>query len=112
MLMNPDIKALWTTALRSGKYPQGIGRLNSNNRFCCLGVLCELAVEAKVCEKEEYRSAYATYSGHGGLLPKSVEEWAGLTASTPTIDEVTLTYYNDSLKFTFNQIADLIEKHL
>lgn len=31
------------TALRSGKYEQGQGKLRSNhNEFCCLGVLCDL----------------------------------------------------------------------
>lgn len=39
--MNPELKAKWVAALRSGKYNQGTGCLYSNfkNVYCCLGVL-------------------------------------------------------------------------
>lgn len=30
----------WVEALRSGKYPQGVGFLHSEGKYCCLGVLC------------------------------------------------------------------------
>src|SRR6056297_2776684 len=33
----------WIDALRSGKYEQNISALRSNdNKFCCLGVLCDI----------------------------------------------------------------------
>lgn len=42
--MKADLKAKWLEALRSGKYEQGSGVLRDNaDRFCCLGVLCDLA---------------------------------------------------------------------
>lgn len=42
--MNPEIKAKWVEALRSGKYKQTRNALRkSDNRFCCLGVLCDIA---------------------------------------------------------------------
>jgi hypothetical protein len=40
--MNPEVKARWVAALRSGEYKQGKGALRLNNKFCCLGVLCDL----------------------------------------------------------------------
>jgi len=41
--MNAEIKARWVEALRSGKYQQGRAALRSlEERFCCLGVLCDL----------------------------------------------------------------------
>lgn len=45
--MNPEVKTLWLEALRSGRYQQGRGRLRTvdmvgENRYCCLGVLCDL----------------------------------------------------------------------
>ena len=45
MPMDPELKAKWIAALRSGEYKQGKNRLHSNedNSFCCLGVLCEVA---------------------------------------------------------------------
>lgn len=30
-------------ALRSGKYKQGTGRLRQDDRYCCLGVACDIA---------------------------------------------------------------------
>ena len=47
--MNSEVKGQWTTALRSGEYEQGNGVLRTiDNTYCCLGVLCELAVKANV----------------------------------------------------------------
>jgi hypothetical protein len=41
--MDEEIKGRWVTALRSGKYRQGQGRLRRENEtFCCLGVLCDI----------------------------------------------------------------------
>ena len=36
------MKKQWIEALTSGKYLQGEGKLKENNRFCCLGVLCDI----------------------------------------------------------------------
>ena len=42
--MNPEIRARWVAALRSGAYEQGTSRLrDASDRRCCLGVLCDLA---------------------------------------------------------------------
>lgn len=41
-MMDPEIKAKWLTALRSGKYQQGQNFLQRDDKFCCLGVLCEV----------------------------------------------------------------------
>lgn len=40
--MNQKIKKKWIEALRSGKYKQGKTLLRSANKFCCLGVLCDI----------------------------------------------------------------------
>lgn len=40
--LDPKLKAEWVAALRSGKYEQGTSFLNRDNKFCCLGVLCDL----------------------------------------------------------------------
>lgn len=41
--MNQELKDRWVTALLSDKYTQGRGRLQTNdNKFCCLGVLCDI----------------------------------------------------------------------
>ena len=41
--MDPKLKRKWLAALRSGKYLQGRNRLRRGNRFCCLGVLADVA---------------------------------------------------------------------
>ena len=39
--MDPEIKANWLAALRSGEYTQAEGQLHDGgNKYCCLGVLC------------------------------------------------------------------------
>jgi hypothetical protein len=41
--MNPEYKAKWVLALRSGEYQQGHSSLRRHDdTFCCLGVLCEV----------------------------------------------------------------------
>jgi hypothetical protein len=40
--LDSDDKARWTTALRSGTYQQGTHYLRSGDRFCCLGVACDV----------------------------------------------------------------------
>jgi hypothetical protein len=43
MAIDAKIKKKWVAALRSGKYPQGIGRLcSSDGSYCCLGVLADI----------------------------------------------------------------------
>lgn len=132
--MNPEIKQRWLTALRSGKYKQGIGRLKTRQdagpvRHCCLGVLCDLAVEAGVVGNtlrlrmingaEELTWRYGE-EGEVNYLPPEVEKWAGLARSTaifaPVIGEegtvpTALSSLNDS-GTTFEEIANLIEEQL
>lgn len=44
----------WLTALRSGEYEQGYGQLYEEEKYCCLGVLCELSgVDKKVMEDNQ-----------------------------------------------------------
>ena len=49
--MNKEVKQQWVAALRSGEYKQGKNALRrqyegEDAEFCCLGVLCDLAVKA------------------------------------------------------------------
>lgn len=121
--MNPDIKNLWLTALRSGDFRQGKRKLrSSNDDYCCLGVLCELAVQNNVIPAPQLspNNDRYVYDGSGGILPDSVKEWAELdsnspmvTASTSGVYNVrnTLAYFNDD-DVPFTEIADIIERNL
>lgn len=124
--MKPEIKARWTQALRSGEYPQTTETLKDDDGYCCLGVLCELAVQDGVIEpsfKVEYTDewAYASTGSDGvkydetSVLPTVVMEWAGLTSSNPHImhDEmcVPISDPNDN-HVPFSEIADIIDQQL
>ena len=114
--MNKVIKQKWIAALRSGEYKQGKGQLhNSKGEFCCLGVLCDLAVKEGVVQKTAGDSDLH-YDGATLTPPPSVQKWAGSDLSCLDIDTVVgieEEYYtelnDDGDSLTFDQIADLIE---
>lgn len=115
--MKPEIKKMWVEALRSGKYAQGKGRLRGNgNNYCCLGVLCDLAVNDGVCKwikTAYYYSIDDKYASNS--LPPVVQSWAGLEESDPRVavgqEVFTLIQLNDSYALGFDKIADMIEKY-
>lgn len=41
-IMNPELKAKWVAALRSGQYKQTCEFLRDSKGYCCLGVLAEI----------------------------------------------------------------------
>lgn len=118
--MNPEVKELWLEALTSGEYTQGTGYLQKDGSFCCLGVLCDLAVKAGVAWSEEKvwngvsATTYWDYNGDNSTttLPDGVAEWARISASGQFSPEFgdTLWELNDNRKLTFEQIAAVIDE--
>lgn len=111
-MLSPEVKAQWTTALRSGKYKQGQGGLKIGSCFCCLGVLCDIN-GVEWTESSENVSDIAKYDGHTDhlYLPVSLRRELGLTHE----EEVILSNMNDGWDGktrTFEQIADHIETNL
>lgn len=112
--MNPVAKELWLAALRSGEREQGKGYLNVSGKFCCLGVLCEVAIESGVgVEKEKDQVGAHYYNGRSSYPPLAVYVWSGLDGYT-TADgpDMSLSAMNDSEDKTFLEIADWIEENL
>jgi hypothetical protein len=123
--MKPRIKKLWIEALRSGEYQQAQGVLrDKDNKFCCLGVLCNIHAQ-KNKAKARTQTDPNFYFGKDDVLPVEVADWAGLKAVNPQIEDYgtyhggyspSLGELNDGLFDgrirTFNEIADIIEKHL
>lgn len=123
--MQPQIKKEWIAALRSGDYKQGTGFLHTydiffkiDNEFCCLGVLCELAVQHGIISKgRNTASGKVLYGSNDTVLPIRVREWANLNSRTPSvpsesnINEVALAELNDN-NSSFDELADLIEEYL
>lgn len=107
--MNDLIKS-WLAALRSGKYKQGASALQRDGRFCCLGVLCDVA------DPTGWRGAYAVtrcvpYTNSSSvdisitMPPPQVSHRAGWSLEF----EYALMGLNDSVGFSFEQIADYAE---
>lgn len=127
--MDSEIKERWVAKLRSGGYTQGTGKLNSDGKYCCLGVLCEIAVEDGIVIKTDavtdtgtgrYISKVDTSDYEVSVLPFAVKNWAGLPDTNPEVEffnadgfpeDMTLAELNDSGK-TFEEIANLIEESL
>jgi hypothetical protein len=126
--MNQDIKQRWIDALRSGQYQQGIGRLrDAQDRFCCLGVLCDLYVkdnaelDSEACWEQGSDGDDFEYCLHdmAGVLPEEVKQWAELDEKNPCVRPpdllgpiTSLAALNDSGRVTFDDIATVIEEQL
>jgi len=125
--MNSDIKTRWLKALRSGDFKQGTAQLKrTDDSYCCLGVLCNIAVSEGVCEEKIIHDDGRTFISFGKgnstsetILPLVVMEWAGIEDSDPAVNIVvdglkyrtTLAELNDAGE-SFDSIADLIETNL
>jgi hypothetical protein len=125
--VNPEIRQQWVSALRSGDYAQGRNALRSgDDKFCCLGVLCDLAEKAGAIPVGGRFDDLGdwTYGPPGdqnrAWLPMKVMDWAGLDSENPVIDGRGLASYNDGgytlhtifKACSFSEIADLIEENL
>jgi len=113
--MNKEVAKLWVDALRSGEYKQGTGKLARRGEFCCLGVLCELAIKNGIdlkVGKYGHWDDIITYNGADISLPDVVKEWAGMNSTSGVYGDQSgehLSDQNDRGK-SFLQIADLIEE--
>jgi hypothetical protein len=144
--MNKRIKRKWLEALRSGKYKQGRSELHRmeegengpEHKYCCLGVLCDLAEQEGVVSRGsvDYRGEHVGgwkapgSSEAWSYPPEAVLRWAGLFSRGEQVrvdlpadkraglglhDEsgkgINLAWLNDRGN-TFEQIADIIEGQL
>jgi hypothetical protein len=115
--MKQEIKVKWLEALRSGEYAQARHKLRTKDGYCCLGVLCDVYrketgllewVEDTTCFKIKDRFSTT-------CLNDDVIEWGNLKVSNPGViidnELTTLAQLNDN-GYSFNDIADVIEKEL
>ncbi len=107
--MKQEITNRWCKALRSGKYQQGKEKLKSDDgKFCCLGVLCEVY-------KEDHPDVSDIVLYSDNQMPiAEVRRWAeqsrfDLSYNT-NVPDYHLPTLNDKYDYSFEQIADLIEK--
>jgi hypothetical protein len=110
--MNADVKKLWINALRSGEYKQGKHYLREEDRFCCLGVLCDIAIKMGIpLEANMEFSGRFVYGKDTQYLPQVVQKWAGLYDKNPIVSHLSnsLAQLNDHNDMTFEDIANAIE---
>lgn len=114
--MTPELKARWVEALRSGEYKQGKGALKGQDhcgtmRYCCLGVLAEVAGMRGIRDHEwgDDTKFVATYRFGGSSAMLSSDHLASMRLAEPTA--VRLAQMNDGGD-SFDKIADKIEADL
>ena len=108
----------WVDALRSGNYQQGYNYLSqrdgSNQKYCCLGVLCDLFSTELIELTEGVQTAeddikVTNFNGEAEVLPKHLVNKLMLRNDIGIYsDEKSLTDINDSGHHDFADIADLI----
>jgi hypothetical protein len=109
--MDPEIKAKWVEALRSGEYTQGRGSLKDNYdgdiKHCCMGVLAEVAGLELTPEETTSSSTRWLFMGDQGYLSDPTLKSLGLDYGIQSV----LIAKNDTSS-TFEDIADYIDQHL
>lgn len=130
---NQTVIKQWVDALRSGEYKQTVGKLHRTQPsdidhitgpgMCCLGVLCDLAYKAGVVDRAARFGTIVAYAGESDVLPRAVQEWAGLGHDNPYVNHTVeyddqdqpekvyepVTILNDDHRLGFPAIADAIE---
>lgn len=126
-----ELRAEWVKALRSDRYTQTQHKLSHHGKFCCLGVLCDVANTVAGIGEWDGDDFVCEPDGEGfdhsdTQLPTSVMVAAGvcdedggfkindaLREKFPELPTGTvscsLVELNDDYDWDFNQIADLVE---
>jgi hypothetical protein len=109
-MLDPEFKKKWVAALRSGEYEQGVGKLRSlDNKFCCLGVACDLVDPTQWSKMYELDYYYwGRYEWE--TLPNAVR--SVISRYGQSINTSGLIHRNDISLWSFAQIADWIEENL
>jgi hypothetical protein len=134
--MNKKVKTKWLTALRTGQVNgkpiqqtrhalRNPNESNGTKNLCCLGVLCEIAVSEGVIKRDKRKSQGGDTQFYYGRcsddteLPLEVMAWAGMDSnqtdqfmSTDDVGKAHLAKLNDYHDFSFDNIANEIEKNL
>lgn len=111
--MKEDIAKRWVEALRSSKYKQGKDQLQtSDNKFCCLGVLCDI-VKDDVGGTWDGQTFRLDTTSETINLPEAVKQFTLMKSYTGSRKgKSSLIKLNDNRfnQYNFNRIADIIEK--
>lgn len=119
--MNKRIKQKWVEALRSDEFEQGLDYLHTKDyetgvdKYCCLGVLCQIAVRENVIPGPEFDETGELFcygeDSEVAHLPDEVITWAELECENPELPDGKLSDLNDN-RVSFATIATLIDRNL
>jgi hypothetical protein len=116
--LDPDVKARWLDALRSGRYQQSRGALCQDedgalchiglaSSFCCIGVLGHLE------KLHQYERTSDIVDKFSDVFSDSLTVQGNVATEPRTMSvAMTLVEMNDGERLNFNQIADWIEEYL
>lgn len=119
--MNPEVKAKWVAALRSGEYKQTSYALKDRYGHCCLGVLCDLYAKDGGMKRWDRGSlsdavdGFDSWFGGDDAMPRiTIYMWAGLypEAEVKIAGLHNLLHFHNDDGRTFAEIADAIEEQL
>ena len=116
--MKEEIKKEWIKRLRSGAIKQGRKKLgHKDGARCCLGVLCDIAVEHGVVPTPSSTCfGHLVYGGrYSEVLPPEVARWADVQRDVLMVDPLgenaskRLPTVNDTDRVDFQGISELLE---
>jgi hypothetical protein len=112
-LLSLEDKTKWIEALKSGKYQKGKLYLSKENKYCCLGILCEIENLPKI--KIDTTIKYGKYLRDTAGLPKDSKLFSILNDDGRFVGfeingEKSLVGLNDCTE-TFDKIIKVIEKY-
>lgn len=114
--LDPKFKEKWIAALRSGEYQQAKGKLFDGIGYCCLGVACVINGVPLPRDSSETipigtMGVPAILTGQGNGHVKT--NYNPLVNKLATMNDGTREDSNpDGKQYSFNEIADYIEKNL
>lgn len=115
--MKKSIAKAWVKALRSDEYKQGNhrlcrGRLKGAERWCCLGVLADIALDTdwtRVRHDPFFGHAWGI-KGSACLIPSEFYKSLGFESTSKFTEfQSRYTILNDEKEWTFGQIADQVK---
>lgn len=103
--LDPEFKAKWIAALRSGEYSQGRFRLFKGDDYCCLGVGCVVAgIYPKTLDENNDEYIKTRHADAFPVLSPLIHIEGNRERPSAVLAKM-----NDSQNKTFLQIADFIE---
>lgn len=104
--MTPTVKAKWTEALRNGRYKQTIGTLKDEVGYCCLGVLCNVALKGEWDADDNFQPEDAAF------LENALNDSQLLELGLTSDQQTSLIALNDDDRDSFEAIAIWIDENL